>query len=151
MNVNLKVNTKSDFGLDKSHKKKRKDFSKSTKEIEWKLSKGKCRRCRRVLRKRIRGYNFDHLNSKSWDNRPQNCRLLCSICHDKVTIPGKKKAIKNIIGQTTGYETKMKRKKYHLRGKRKKKRNQKSTKPTSNKGVSVLNLNPNNILSNIGR
>ena len=100
--------------------KSRKSFSMKTKKIEWMIASGKrvydksgklsfvktskCRRCKRPLRWGSRAYDFDHKDNNPSNNSQTNCYLVCKVCHGEATVL-KKRRIKNIFGETVGYET----------------------------------------------
>ena len=86
----------------------RKPFGIKTKRIEWleaagdsgkeillqyladgkvpaRMSRSKCRKCKRILTWGDRSYDFDHFDNKAANNSQRNCYLVCKICHGKAT------------------------------------------------------------------
>jgi hypothetical protein len=108
------VKTIFDYNSFYPKKNKRKPFKISTKKMEWNrsadrdvlrfASTSKCRKCHRPLKWGDRSYEFDHKNNKEWDNRLENCWLVCRICHGKATRIGKRR-ITGFMGTTIGYKT----------------------------------------------
>lgn len=104
-----------DIGFGYQKPKKRKPFKTSTKKMEWNRSAGrdvlnfastsKCRKCHRPLKWGDRSYEFDHKNSHEWDNRLENCWLVCRVCHGKATKIEKRKIKDRFLGTTIGYKT----------------------------------------------
>ena len=66
---------------EKTKVKARKVFSKSTKKLALQKQNNRCNRCR----KKLKVYDFDHINETSSDNSPENCQALCPDCHAKKT------------------------------------------------------------------
>ena len=106
--------------------KARKPFTPKTKRIEWlraagekgkkpllqyladgkipKLTKSKCRVCKRPLTWGDGSYDFDHKDNNKANNRQSNCYLACKVCHGKAT---KTKVIKErgFLGGVVGHKT----------------------------------------------
>ncbi len=64
----------------------RREFSKSVKLEAWKRAAGHCERCTAKL---FPGhYDYDHDKPDAFKGEPtlENCRVLCSNCHNKKTI-----------------------------------------------------------------
>jgi len=111
-------------------KKKRKPFTIKVKRNEWMLAQGKnpfvdkftknskCRVCKRKLIWGDRSYEFDHKNNHEWDNRQENCYLVCRVCHGKATKIVTRKQ-KDILGGVIGTK-RIKRKIGYKKGRKKK-------------------------------
>jgi len=98
----------------------RRNFTITTKRIEWISSAGgdvgrylrdkkfvktsKCRRCKRKLVWGDHSYEFDHKDNNSSNNSQRNCYLVCRICHGKATKIDKR-AIRDVFGGISGYQT----------------------------------------------
>jgi len=61
--------------------KKRKEFSKSTREKTLRIQKNRCILCHEILEYP----QFDHINGDSTNNDYFNCQALCPNCHTKKT------------------------------------------------------------------
>ena len=64
------------FGI--SNTPKRKSFKPETKNLIWRRQQGCCNDCGRGLMKGE--YDYDHKRGRS-DNSPDNCQILCVLCH----------------------------------------------------------------------
>ncbi len=60
-------------------KKKRRQFSKETRNKVLKRQRGMCNICRKPLDV----VEFDHINGNTYDNHYLNCQALCPNCHAK--------------------------------------------------------------------
>lgn len=103
-----------------SEPSKRKNFTITTKKIEWMDAAGKnvaqfmrdkklvktsyCRRCKTKLTWGDRSYEFDHKDNNSSNNSQKNCYLVCRVCHGKAT-KIEKRAERDIFGNITGHKT----------------------------------------------
>jgi len=63
--------------------KGRANFPTSVKNEELKLCKGKCRRCHKSLIPHA--YQFHHRDFNHSNKRQNNCRAVCSDCHQQIT------------------------------------------------------------------
>ena len=125
------------------NKKKRKPFKLSTKKRVWMKAGGHnperwrtgfiktayCQRCGIKLIWGDRSYDFDHKNNNPANNSEKNCKLICKICHGKVTVLKKRKIRNPITGQVEGHKTIKKKTGYKKvrKKKRKSKRRRKMT------------------------
>lgn len=94
------------------------DMRKALKEAKYMCRASGCKQPKLVKSRHKRfGYvvEFDHWNSKPWDNRPKNIKVLCPTCHSRLTVIGKRKRY-GAFGQV--YYEPIKRSKAWLNGKR---------------------------------
>jgi len=98
----------------------RKNFTITTKRIEWMDAAGKnvgqflrdkkfvktsyCRKCKTKLVWGDGTYNFDHKDNNPRNNSQKNCFLVCRNCHGKAT-KIEKRAIRGIFGEVIGHQT----------------------------------------------
>ena len=98
----------------------RRNFSMTTKKIEWMDAAGRnpmeyilgkkfintsyCRNCGIKLTWGGRGYNFDHFDNNPANNKQENCYLACATCHQRAT-KIEKRPIKDLFGNVIGYKT----------------------------------------------
>jgi hypothetical protein len=99
----------------------RRNFPISVKKIEWldaaKADVGRylrdkkyfvktsyCRKCKIKLTWGDRTYEFDHKDNNNSNNSQKNCYLVCRNCHGKAT-KVEKRAIKDVFGSISGYQT----------------------------------------------
>ncbi|MFC1848114.1 hypothetical protein ACFLXV_02230, partial [Chloroflexota bacterium] len=98
--------------------KRRKNFTMTTKKIEWLKAAGRdpegkfyqtsqCRnpKCKVKLTWGDGRYNFDHKDNNSANNRQSNCYLVCRNCHGAATKIAKQKVIEPFLGTVIGYKT----------------------------------------------
>ncbi len=98
----------------------RKNFTITTKRIEWMDAAGKnvgqflrdkkfvktsyCRKCKIKLVWGDRSYEFDHKDNNPRNNSQKNCYLVCRNCHGKAT-KIEKRPVRDIFGGITEYKT----------------------------------------------
>ena len=98
----------------------RKNFTITTKRIEWMSAAGKdimqyirdkkfvktsrCRKCKTRLTWGDGSYNFDHKDNNPRNNSQKNCYLVCRNCHGKAT-KIEKRAVRGIFGEVVDYQT----------------------------------------------
>ena len=123
---------------------KRRPFGITTKRREWVRAAGrdpfgpfvktsKCRKCHGKLILGDGSYDFDHKNNKPWDNRQENCYLVCKSCHGKVTKIGKRIVRDRSTGMPVGYQTI--RKKVGYKKPRKKKKKERARRRSRRRGL----------------
>jgi|SoimicMinimDraft_17_1059745.scaffolds.fasta_scaffold25820_2 5-methylcytosine-specific restriction endonuclease McrA len=63
----------------------RQEFTKKTKRLTWALAQGHCQRCDAPLSGKP--FEYDHIVTcaNGGDNSPDNCELLCWLCHQDKT------------------------------------------------------------------
>jgi hypothetical protein len=134
----------------------RRNFTITTKRIEWISATGgdvgsylrdkkytktsKCRRCKRKLTWGDHSYEFDHRDNNSSNNSQKNCYLVCRICHGKATKIDKR-AIRDIFGGISGYQTIKKKVSYKKPTTKKKVMKKRAANKVPKKAVSKLKKN----------
>jgi 5-methylcytosine-specific restriction endonuclease McrA len=99
----------------------RRNFTITTKRIEWMSAAGKdvmqyirdkkfvktsyCRECGTKLIWGDGRYNFDHKDNNPRNNSQKNCYLVCRNCHGKATKFGKRAIREPFFGAIVGYRT----------------------------------------------